>query len=196
MNIKMKKNFKSQKNTQGGFVALFAVLLSVIVLAIAIGISSISYKEIILSSSARDGNTAFFAADTGAECALYYDLNQTQMVFVSGNSPTISCAGETGINVPESIINLGTSGNSNVSRFTFDLPLGASCARVQVLKKVVSDDGLSELTRIESKGYNADCDTVNSLIFSGASLEQSRLVERAIRASYVERSLGGSGPAI
>ena len=38
-----------------GFVLLFTILVSSIVLLIALGISGIAYRQIILSSEARDG---------------------------------------------------------------------------------------------------------------------------------------------
>ena len=74
----------SQDNTQmnrgssvrsGGYTLLFAVLVSSIVLAVALSILSISRKEFLLSSSARESAYSFYAADTGMECAHYYDVN-------------------------------------------------------------------------------------------------------------------------
>ncbi len=56
-----------------GFVILFAVTLSAIFLAIALGISNIALKELKFSTSAKDTNDAFFAADTGVEKALFED---------------------------------------------------------------------------------------------------------------------------
>ena len=41
-------------------------------------IMNISYKEIIFSTDAEETNEAFFAADTGAECALYYDRSNPE----------------------------------------------------------------------------------------------------------------------
>lgn len=78
---------KIQKNK--GFVILFAVTLSAIVLSIALGVASIALKEIKFGTSAKDTNDAFFAADTGAECALVNDKS-TGSAFIS-NPPTITC---------------------------------------------------------------------------------------------------------
>src|SRR3989338_6549604 len=66
MNLK-----KSKKNK--GFVLLFAVTLSSILLAIALGVSNVAFRELRFSTNARSTNDAFFAADTGIECALNYD---------------------------------------------------------------------------------------------------------------------------
>jgi len=66
----IKKVFK--KNNKG-FVILFAVTLSSIILAIALGVSNVALKEIKFGTSAKDTNEAFFAADTGAEYVLNED---------------------------------------------------------------------------------------------------------------------------
>ena len=57
-----------------GFTLLLSVLIASIVLALATSIFQIARKEITLSSLGRDSQFAFYAADTGAECALYYDV--------------------------------------------------------------------------------------------------------------------------
>jgi len=65
----MIKEIKKNK----GFVILFVVTLSSILLAIALGAANIALKEIKFGTSAKDTNNAFFAADTGAELALFND---------------------------------------------------------------------------------------------------------------------------
>src|SRR3989344_2360391 len=94
-----------------GFVILFAVTLSSILLAIALGVANIALKEIKFSTSARDTNDAFFVADTGAECALFYDK-------LSGSSFPID-----GVGAPASItcastdIPVSFSGTSNTGSY-------------------------------------------------------------------------------
>ena len=66
------KNYKKNKS-QKGFVILFAVLISSLVLSVSISIISISIKQIILSGSGRDSQYAFYASNSGAECAQYWD---------------------------------------------------------------------------------------------------------------------------
>src|SRR3989344_1323414 len=86
-----------------GVVLLFAVTLTSILLAIAVGISNIALKELNFSTSARAANDAFFAADTGAECALFYDRSVSS-TFAQGSPPTqtINCAGQPNITVTKS----------------------------------------------------------------------------------------------
>ncbi|MBI3306083.1 hypothetical protein HYZ82_03100 [Candidatus Nomurabacteria bacterium] len=63
----------SRAEGSAGFVLLFAVTLASILLALALGVANIALKEIKFSTSARNTNDAFFAADTGVESALFQD---------------------------------------------------------------------------------------------------------------------------
>ncbi len=67
----MIQEIQKQKNIKKGFVMLFAVTLSALVLAIALGITNIALKEVKFGTSAKDTNDAFFAADSGLELVLY-----------------------------------------------------------------------------------------------------------------------------
>jgi hypothetical protein len=72
----LQKNKKQDKKfKEKGFTLLFAVLVSTLVLAIGASIISIALKQVILSGSARDSQFAFYAANTGVECALYWYYN-------------------------------------------------------------------------------------------------------------------------
>lgn len=79
------KNFKNNKK-QKGFVLLFAVLVSTLVLAVGISMISIALKQVVLSGSGRDSQYAFYVANTGAECATYWDLASSS-VFTSATVP-------------------------------------------------------------------------------------------------------------
>lgn len=73
MKIFNKKNNSSKK--EKGFTLLFAVLVSVLVLSVGASIISVALKQSILSSTGRESQFAFYAANTGLECALFLDLN-------------------------------------------------------------------------------------------------------------------------
>lgn len=64
------KNLKKNK----GFTLLFAVIVSTLVLAVGASIISIALKQVLLSGVGRDSQFAFYAANTGIECALYWEL--------------------------------------------------------------------------------------------------------------------------
>jgi hypothetical protein len=65
----MKEIIKNNK----GFVMLFAVTISAILLAIALGVANIALQEVKFGTSAIDTNNAFFAADTSIETVLFAD---------------------------------------------------------------------------------------------------------------------------
>lgn len=139
---------------RAGFVLLYAVLVASIALSVGLSIYSISLKELRISSSSRDSQLAFYAADAGTECALYWDIQERAF---STTTPTnvITCAGS----------NM-TVGGGVISDFSLPaLPNGA-CASVNVNKSSPVQ------TVITSRGYN----TCNS--------GDPRRVERALRVAY------------
>ncbi len=138
------KNIK--KN--GGFVLLFAVTLSSIVLAIALGIMNVSLNEVNFGTSARNTNEAFFAADSGAECALFNDKSPSKFP-TSGSALPITCFGTT-------LTPSGSNGN-----FDFTLSnLGSSNQGCTIVN--VSKTGSPTTTIITSKGYNIGDSACNS----------------------------------
>ena len=130
---------KIKKNK--GFVILFAVTLSAILLSIALGVANIALKEIKFGTSAKDTNDAFFAADTGTECALYNDKGSTSSFGGTGPA-TIQCLGNS----------ISIVGSSSPWTFTV-VGMGStfqSCAKVIVTKT----SSPPVFTSIVSKGYN------------------------------------------
>jgi hypothetical protein len=69
------KNLISKNKNQKGVVVLFAVLVAVLLVSIAATIISIAIRQTVLSSTGRESQYAFYAANTALECALYWDLN-------------------------------------------------------------------------------------------------------------------------
>jgi hypothetical protein len=156
----MTKIIKLKKNK--GFVILFAVTISAIILSITLGITDIAFQEIKFSTSVKDTNNAFFAADTGAECALVNDKTSGS-VFVEGTSPSITCNDNSMI-----------ATESPALYWSFIIPNlgneGEGCAKVTVNKSVVPN------TTIISKGYNIGSPDCNS--------NSSNLVERELELNY------------
>lgn len=56
-----------------GFTIFFAVLVASLALAIGLSIYDLTVRELDLSGVANQSQYAIYAADTGAECALYWD---------------------------------------------------------------------------------------------------------------------------
>ncbi len=77
-----------------GFTLLMAALVGALMLALSISIVSIVRKSVTLSSIGRDSQFAFYAADSAAECALYWDIRFQH--FATSTPPTeITCNGQT-----------------------------------------------------------------------------------------------------
>ena len=147
--------------SNNGFTLLVAVLISGVLLSVALAIFNITIKEILLSSSGRDSQFAFYAADSGAECALYWD--QKGGGFSTSTAGSISCNNSD----DPSLSNVGGVGYDTAMTFQFEVD--GFCSIVSVTKSETHPR-----TKIESKGYNTTCDnTVNP-----------RRLERAIRVTY------------
>jgi hypothetical protein len=70
LNAKITSKIRAKK----GFAMLFTVLIMSLILTIAVGISNITFKQTILSGLAKDSQIAFYQADRGIECGMYYDI--------------------------------------------------------------------------------------------------------------------------
>lgn len=165
MNIKkIKKNKACPAKLQrsGGFVLLFVIVISSIILAITLSIMDISLKEIKFGTSVRDTNDAFFAADTGAECALMNDKSTSNSFVQTGGSGTVTClGGSIPINGAYPSWNFVLSGLGSGG--------GLSCARVTV------DKSVSPATAIISKGFNNG---------GSSCVSNSNTVERQLELNY------------
>ena len=89
-------NYKKQNNK--GFTILFAVLVSTLVLSVGASVINIALKQLALSGSARDSQFAFYAANTGIECAAYWDFvgveDVTIPVFATSSDTITTLAAE------------------------------------------------------------------------------------------------------
>lgn len=147
-----------------GFTLFIAVIVMGTLLLIATGIVSLAVKQAFISASGRESQHAFYAADTGIECALYWDVQNPAGIsaFATSTGSTIFCNKDA--NNPGNTWVVGGSYTSVINHIDF-LP-DPYCAIVTVTK------GLDGSTEIESMGYNT-CDPLNP-----------RRVERAVRATY------------
>lgn len=88
------RTLASDQAREKGFTLLLAALIASIVLSLGVSIAGLIQKELILSSTGRDSQFAFYAADSGAECALYWDVRKR--VFSSASPPSdIACTFQT-----------------------------------------------------------------------------------------------------
>jgi len=170
------------KEKKKGFVVLIAVLLAGIFVVIGASILLISIKELELASGGTQSQYAFYAADTGLDCAFYWDLRHHAFATSthSVEPDTLYCNGVdvTSVSGWEYKTNIDGFGPStdfrgNTIFYIRDLyPNDASrddCVMVWVTKD--NQSGVYH-TYIQSRGYNT-CDENNP-----------RRVERALRATY------------
>ena len=82
---------------QRGFTLLLAALIASIMLSLASAIFSIATKQNTLASLSQQSQYAFYAADSGAECALYWDIHPQPIGYFATTTPNLTptCDGYT-----------------------------------------------------------------------------------------------------
>lgn len=171
-----KRFFLNSSSKIKGYAILFTVVVVSVISLIAIGLTNTSYKQLILSSVAKDSHLAFFQSDTATECALYLD-NRLDMQ-VGGNPITATPVNwKCGINADGTDYTLGAyvdSSGGGTTQYKLNAIAGndagmlssaTPCFKIDIDKK-------SNGTKVSAYGYNV-CDA-NSL----------RKVEREIDVNY------------
>ena len=161
------KIFSQKNNTERGFAMLFTVMLVGIILAIAIGISEITFKQTILSNLASDSQISFYQADTGLECGMLYDYKPIGGILAGTQS--IDCGG-TILAIDRTFVSPQNEG----VQYRF-IPDGfgektEGCYTVTFIRNYPIQSG--SVNAIEARGYN----TCNQ--------KSPRQVERALRVLY------------
>ncbi len=166
--MSIEKYIKNNQNknffSNGGYTLLFAVLISSLMLSIGVAVFNIAIKEFKLSSTGRESQFAFYAADTGTECALYWDL---KFAAFSTTSPlgSLDCGGNS-----LSVTNTNPSPNIYHSKFRILFSPEPYCVDVIVMKEDIG--GTQIRTDIQAFGRNS------------CVVGSPRRVERAIRVRY------------
>jgi len=165
-----------------GFTIFFAMLVGGLALSIGLAIYDLTVRELDLSGTATQSQYAIYAADTGAECALYWDLKCTLSRCTSGAAAGSAFATSTqsvtpvsdvlcnGIDVASAPWAVTPVLTAATTTFTVTFLPQPYCASVTVAKS-----GIPTQTTITSKGYNAACPP--------AAAGTSRL-ERVLQVTY------------
>lgn len=186
---KPSQNMVKGREHSKGYVILFTVLISSIILAIALGISATAYREVTFNLDARDSHYALFAADSAAECALHHLLLTANNPFrdsITGawlSDVTITC-GEFG-GYPLQL--RGSTFDTNSPDYVFNInadtlnPAGVYLSKGCGIPRVVQTSfGGQQYLRVQGIGYNLTCQA----LFVNASLN-SKAVERAIEYTFL-----------
>jgi hypothetical protein len=145
---------------QRGFTLLIAALVASIVLALGTSIYQIATKQVQLSSIGRDSQFAFYAADTAAECALYWDFRFSYFATVAPSGvedPT--CDGESLQATGRSQTYPYTMTSQPMNMFSDASPGGGYCGAVTVTKSLDASTGAVR-TVIHADGYNVRCTAI------------------------------------
>jgi predicted aconitase with swiveling domain len=158
---------------QSGFTLFFATLVAALSLAIGLAIYDLTSRELILSATATQSQYAIFAADSGADCALYWDSKYGSLIntdtdgsaFAAPNDMSLSgvAIGGQGVvcNSEDLFANNAVTGyvialpqvTATQATSTFEISVGstlvAPCALV-----TVSKDAVTKFTTVTSHGYN------------------------------------------
>lgn len=161
-----------------GFTLLFASLVVSLVLSIGLSIASVSLKQFLLASSGRESQAAFYNADTGIECALYYDRGKVDgFAFPTDSSDvagTLICNGQVADGqIIASIPNATTTTRYEINPAGLTCNVNSKSFAIEVDKDEINPAG-SELfnTEIRARGYNT-CESTNP-----------RRVERGLKVKY------------
>lgn len=146
---------------QRGFTLLIAVILSSVALALGLALLDIAYKQVLLASSAKQSQAAFYNADTVLECALYFD-QQADAFSYSAPVSSITC---------NSIANITVVPDNSATPRTrkFTVPCTASGG---IMGDVTVTKLSDATTNIFANGYST-CDQTNQ-----------RRIERGLKISY------------
>jgi hypothetical protein len=135
----------STRSGHEGIALLFAMLVAALALSLGLAIMNIAYKELELSSIASQSQRAFFAADTGWECAMYHDFNDNAVFDRSQpeDVDVIRCAGE-----DRELQHTELSDDRD--RWRFKIDSNDICSAVTVIK----EGDVPAETSIEADGFN------------------------------------------
>jgi len=189
----------SIKEAQRGSTLFIAVTIASLVVVIAMGIMNLTLRELKLSFLARESQAALSAADSGLECAMYWDhinegnptslfatatppLNPAPNINICGGQnlrfgPRLN-AGDIGVAQLWSASANATAATSSFWVSTWSVDFNAldyhnPCAHVTVSKWIDSSGPQPVIrTRISSEGFNT-CDALSI-----------RRVSRGVRVTY------------
>jgi len=190
----MKKN-KLQKNK--GFVILFSILISSIILLMASGIYNIVQKQVVLSSYAKQSQKAFYAADAALDCALFYDLSPllVQTAFpidvLGAYSTDLTCGGgDTEARLLSGITGTGDDDYPYAYVFRYyglqenfagDY-IDSGCSYVLVEKKGTLGSLIE--TRVTAAGFNTCTDSLIQGVYNVPDFDDPTLLERRLSVQY------------
>lgn len=160
-------NNKKANYNKKGFTIFIALIVISVSLIVGVGMANLIAKEIEFSSISRKTQVSFYAADTGTECVLYWDIKESKFlkpldIGVGDNinnfiSPPYNCVGE---DITSNWITTDVSEPSpGVFEYTIDFDLDLSnnsCVNINIKKQEDADPN-TPMTLIQSSGKDRNC---------------------------------------
>lgn len=186
----MQMTNKKQIHTNRGISLVISLIMMTLLLSLSLSVSNIILRQIRLTNASTNSQTSFYAADSGLECALYWDTHTdgtvtsgfdgvytdpyfgTSTAYSVSNNP-VKCGIGTG--APMGWAKQVSSDNT-IATTTFAINFGKSCAQVEVVKTPFR-------TKISSNGYNAGANSAQT----GCDIDNAlatRVVERGLVFSH------------
>jgi Tfp pilus assembly protein PilX len=209
--MKKMTKIKNTGEKKTGFTLFVALIVSSMLLAVGFSLSNIILKQLIFSNSGRESQLAFYAADSGAECALYWDRkDMLGYTTYQGSFATSSATADTldllcGMGMENNtapttakVGSLEKYGDNTSATTTFYVDYRdpnneanhQACAKVTVSKWIDQSTGVDvERTTIDSRGYNTQFEGKAGFldvpgIGGKCKIDNARVVERAVRLDY------------
>ncbi|MFA6251132.1 MAG: hypothetical protein WC603_00695 [Candidatus Paceibacterota bacterium] len=156
----------TKTNKNNGYAILFTVIIISAISALTAGLASTVYKQLVLSSLVKNSQSAFYQADTAADCALYGEF------YLGAMNPNFFLENEKWICGGKDLIIKPTG--DPLGSYDLEPELAEStdpCFRISV-RKILPVDTETAGVEIRARGYNI-CDINNP-----------RVVEREIEINY------------
>ncbi len=169
------------KNTQQGFALLMSLVIVGVVISVALSLIEITIKQVRLSTTGRDSESAFYAANGGAECMQYHRRTDFASFEAQTNNVSVSCFGDTdtanGASLGAGIFRYDYELNwsvekrcSKVTMITLNSNPGDPAVTLNDVPTVIpsypDDDficpGGGRCTIMSVKGYSATCANINN----------------------------------
>jgi hypothetical protein len=156
MILKMKKiAIKDSK----GFALLIAIIVSALLVTIGAILTTIAAQEVRLSTSIQGSLSAFYASESGVECAKYWSVKDVGYFSMDPSFRTILCNGVT-VDLQSSTVHSVPASGSDNFQFSLDnSSLNNFPIRVNVLR-TTNNSGTTEV--ITSSGYNKNPDVLST----------------------------------
>lgn len=150
-----------------GFTLLVAILLATVAVTLGVSLIDIAYKQVILSSTAKQSQSGFYAADSALECALYWDQKFNAFSYSSPrNTGTMTCNGFSLLSPQSALV----AGGDPYRRTSFYVRCASSGSTNNALVTVYKY--ASGRTNIYANGY------------SSCNAADQRRVERGLKVLY------------